>query len=270
MRGLADNPGMSRFGLVAAVILVAIVAHPAVGAAQCDPSGAGDICAGGSAWTGFTRIRIEPRDRSMPAMTMTVHGADDLSLEVEDGGPKKRPARIVVVDGRAMLMRDVPTEAGFEIDALDGPVLMARLMATLLDQAFPAGPDALPARHAVHVVQKTRAIQVATASAEGRFEAPWRLTGTVSRRDDRIEYDLRFSARTEDGPFSLDARGFWVREPRATPLDESLPLDGWTIHWLGALTTRAPSSTTTDYLAQPAAAAWKDLAALKKWLSEHP
>ena len=206
----------------------------------------------------------------MPAVTMSVHGPRDLSLDIEAGSPKKRPGRIIVIDGRALLMRDVPSEAGFEIDALDGPVLMTRLVVTLLDQAFPAGPDAVPARHAVRVLEKTRAIQVATASAEARFEAPWTLTGTLERRDGRIEYDLRFSARSEDGRFSLAARGFWAKESTATPLDESMPLDGWTVHWLGPMTTIAPTGTTTDYAAQPAVGPWKDVGALRKWISEEP
>ena len=46
-----------------------------------------------------------------------------------------------MIAGRALLMWGVPHEKGYEIDALDGPVLMNSLAVTLLDQAFPKGPE---------------------------------------------------------------------------------------------------------------------------------
>jgi hypothetical protein len=261
---------MSRSRLVAAVGLAALLALPAVSRAQCDASGAGDICASGSAWYAFTRIRVEPLDKSMPATTLTLHGGHDLSVDLTGARVTAPLGRIVVIDGRAMLMRDVPHEAGYEIDVLDVPVLMAQLVVTLLDQAFPAGPSSVRARHRVQVEQKTRAIRITTPSASGRFEAPWVLTGTARRRAERVDYDLRFSARTPDGPYVFNARGFWLKEAKPTSLDEHMPLDGWTVHWLGPITTTSADGTTLDYVAQPASSHWKDIAALRKWISEEP
>jgi hypothetical protein len=147
---------------------------------------------------------------------------------------------------------------------------MSQLVVTLLDLAFPAGPASVRARHPVKVEQKARAIRIATASAEARLEAPWVLTGTVRRQAERIEYDLRFSARTAQGPYSFNARGRWQKEAKPASLDEDMPLDGWTVHWLGPMTTAAADGTTLDYTTQPASRQWNDVAALRKWISEEP
>jgi hypothetical protein len=147
---------------------------------------------------------------------------------------------------------------------------MNQLIVTLPDQAFPAGPSSVRTRHRVQIEQKTRAIRIATPSASGRFEAPWTLTGTVRRRDGRIEYELRFSARTPDGPYSFHASGFWVKESNTSPVDERMPLDGWTVHWLGPMTMTSAHGTTLDYAARPASELGQDVAALRKWISEEP
>ncbi len=251
-----------------AVTLGLLVALPAVGGAQCD--GSSDICASRSAWYEFTRIVVEPLDASMPAATLTIHGGQDLSVGFTRVPKHGSAGRIIVVDGRAMLMREVQHEAGYEIDALDGPVLMAHLVVTLLDQAFPAGPNSVRTVHRVQVEQKTRAIRIATASADARFEAPWTLSGTVRRRAEHVEYDLRFSAGTADAPYALHARGRWQKEPKPTSLDDDMPLDGWKVHWLGPMTTTSADGTTFDYAAQPASSRWKDVAALRRWISEEP
>jgi len=201
---------------------------------------------------------------------MTLRGRQDFSVDIEADRAQGPHGRIVVIDGLAMLMRDVSHEQGHEIDALDGPVLTSQLIVTLLDQAFPAGPTSVRTRHRVRVEQKTRAIRIATSSASGRFEAPWRLTGTVQRRDGRIEYDLRFLARTPDGPHSFGARGFWVKESNTSAVEEHMSLDGWTVHWLGPMTMTSAQGTTVDSAARPAPDLWKDVAALRTWMSQEP
>lgn len=164
----ADNRGMSRISLVLVFVIAAFVAVPVAGGPQCDPSGGGDICASGSVWYDFTQLRIQPRDRSGPATTMTIHPQQDFSIEID--GAKEQRGKIIVIGGRAMLMHDVPHEKGYEIDALDARVLMNQLIVTLLDQAFPAGPSSVRTRHRVQIEQKSRAIRIATPSASSIAE----------------------------------------------------------------------------------------------------
>lgn len=199
---------------------------------------------------------------------MVMHGPDDFSVYIEDA-PGTR-GTIIVVGGRAMLMKDVQHESGYEIDALDGPVLMHQLVMTLLDQAFPNGPTSVRASVPIKIVQKERAIRIATASAEGRLEAPWTLTGTARRADDRIEYDVQFVFTADGSTKSLSFTGFWEKAPAAPPLDEHMSLDGWTMHWLTPMTSTSEQGTMLDYGAKPTSEHWADLAGLRKYISDEP
>ena len=97
--------------------------HPSSPADDCRNKTTGDICAAGSLWAEFTQFRVRLRsDEHSDTTTMTRHGADDFSIDIEDA--PARHGRIIVLAGRAMLMKDVQHETGYEIDALDGPVLM--------------------------------------------------------------------------------------------------------------------------------------------------
>ena len=49
-----------------------------------------------------------------------------------------------------------------------------------------------------------------------------------------------------------------------------MPLDGWTVHWLGPMTMTSGQGTVLDYAARPASELWKDVGALRKWLSDEP
>jgi hypothetical protein len=262
--------GMSRITCPMAVLGALLLTMPVASAAQCERDGIGDICASGSPWYEFTRVRIEPLGKSESATTMTLYPDHDFSLDFGADGRHGTQGRIMVIAGRAMLMRDVPHEKGHEIDALDGPVLMNQLVVTLLDQAFPKGPESVRTTHQVRIAQQTRAIRIATASASGRFEPPWTLTGTVQRAGGRIGYYLQFASGSSDRANSFHVAGYWVKESTLPRVDEQMSLEGWTLHWLAPMATASDQGTTLDYAAKPATEHWKDVAALRRWIAEEP
>jgi len=236
---------------------------------DCRHQTTGDICGAGSPWSSFTQFRVDLRGKDHSATTtMTMHGRDDFSVHIEDA-PGTR-GTIIVVGGRAMLMKDVQHESGYEIDALDGPVLMHQLVMTLLDQAFPNGPTSVGASVPIKIVQKERAIRIATPSAGGRLEAPWTLTGTARRSGDRIEYDLQFAFTAQRSTRSLGFTGFWERAPAAPALDDHMSLDGWTVLWLTPMTSTSQQGTIFDYGAKPVSEHWADLAALRRYIADEP
>lgn len=243
---------------------------PVGSAAQCGREGNGDICASGSPWYEFTRIHIEPLDKSGSSTTMTLYPDHDFSLHIGADAGDGTQGDIIVIAGRAMLTRGVPHEKGSEIDALDGSVLVSQLVVTLLDQAFPKGPESVRTNHQVRVVQKKRAVRIATASASARFEAPWTLTGTVQRADGRIGYDLQFRSGSPDGTNSFQISGYWVKESIPPHVDEEMSLEGWTLYWLGPMTTASEQGSTFEYGAKPASERWKDVAALRMWIAQEP
>jgi hypothetical protein len=256
-----------RYALAVALLLQ-LNASPS-GAEDCRHQTTGDICAVGSPWSDFTQFRLQLRgDERSGTTTMTMHGPEDFSVSVEDA--PARHGTIIVVAGRAMMMKDVQHERGYEIDALDGPVLMHQLVITLLDQAFPNGPTSVGVSTPVKIAQKRRAIRIATPSAGGRLEAPWTLTGTARSASGRIEYDLQFVFTADGSTSSLGFTGFWEKLPAAPPLDDHMSLDGWTVHWLTPMTSTSEQGTILDYGAKPVSEHWPDLAALRKYIADEP
>ena len=238
-------------------------------AEDCRNKTTGDICAAGSPWADFTQFSVRLRsEEHSGATTMTMHGADDFSIDIED--TPATHGRIIVLAGRAMLMKDVQHETGYEIDALDGPVLMHQLVITLLDQAFPKGPSSVSGSFPIRIAQKTRPIRIATQSADGLIEAPWTLTGTARRADGRIGYDLQLAFTAENSERKLAFTGFWQKAPLATPLDDRMSLAGWTVHWLTPMTSTSDQGTILDYGAKPASQHWADVAALRKYIADEP
>jgi hypothetical protein len=235
-------------------------------AKDCSRQTTGDICVAGSPWSDFTQFRVQSRGAgSSGTTTWTTHGRGDFSVDIEDGGPTH--GTIIVVGGRALLMKDVPHESGDEIDTLDGSVLVHQLVMTLLDQAFPKGPSSVGVSAPIKIDQKKRAISIATPSAEGRFAAPWTLTGTARRDGDRIEYDLQFVFPANASRETVAFSGFWEYAP-VPPLDDHMSLDGWTVHWLTPMTSASEQGTILDYGAKPTSEQWADLAALRKYMSD--
>jgi hypothetical protein len=256
---------------LAALACVLILVPAASRASDCRQRTTGDICASGSPWSEFTRFRVEPRDENAPTTTLTVHDAQDFSLDINPKGAATSKGRILLIAGRAMLMRSVAQEAGYEIDALDGPVLTHQLVMTLLDQAFPKGSGSVgSSKPSFKIMQRQRAIRIATSSAEGRIEAPWTLTGTARQVDGRIVYDIQLEFAAQDGPKSISFAGFWEKAAERAPLDGWMSLEGWTIHWLGPMTTSSDQGTTLDYAAQPVSERWADLGSLRKYIADEP
>jgi hypothetical protein len=255
--------------LCVAVIGVLSSFYPSSRADDCRNKTTGDICAAGSLWADFTQFRVRLRsEEHSGTTTMTRHGADDFSIDIED--TPATHGRIIVLAGRALLMKDVEHETGYEIDALDGPVLMHQLAITLLDQAFPKGPSSVNGSLPISIAQKTRAIRIATQSADGLIEAPWTLTGTAQRADGRIGYDLQLAFTAESSPRTIGFTGFWEKAPLATPLDDRMSLAGWTVHWLTPLTSTSEQGTILDYGAKAATEHWPDVAALRKYIADEP
>ena len=260
---------MTRISCALAVVFVLLLNVSSSRADDCRHRKTGDICGAGSPWSNFTRFRLQLRDEGHSTTTvMTMHGSDDFSIDIEDVSGTR--GTIIVVGGRAMLMKGVPHEVGYEIDALDGPVLMQQLVTTLLDQAFPNGPTSVGDSVPIKLAQKERAIRIATLSAGGRLEAPWTLTGTARRADNRIEYDLQFAFTADKSTESLGFTGFWEKASATPSLDDHMPLDSWTVHWLSPMTSTSEQGTVLDYGAKPVSEHWADLAALRKYIADEP
>ena len=155
---------------------------------------------------------------------------------------------LMLISGNRMLTKDVPIEPGAEIDALDGPVLQARLALELLSRAAPGGPATLASAQAINVSDAKDSIKINTASAGGEFPAPWTLKGTVKPDGSGSVFELTFSCAGFKEPMKMS--GTWV--VRAIPLElpDTLSIQGWRVFSLGPYSKRDSSGTIYDYGAQ--------------------
>jgi hypothetical protein len=168
----------------------------------------------------------------------------------------------MVVDGRWMFAKNLQTEAGYEIDSLDAPVLMGQLVCKLLSFAAPS-PQTISGKQQFSHVEQSRKITVTTMSAGGEYGTPWHLAGTVERKSSaEVAFDLKFSFPNERGRTMLHLSGTWSGAARQK-ISDSTSLEGWTAYSLARRKGRrkvARSLITARLSPSPHITAWENSA----------
>ncbi len=204
-----------------------------------------DPCGKPTAWENFNsfelRVKVPGKSGNQFWRGRFDKESDDIQIEVEStDGHKTTKGRILLVGGRVMAIQGPIAEAGYEIDALDAPVLYQKLVIRLLGEAFPDAPAGTVGERSIDVKNATTGIQFATPSAQGFIEAPWHLTGTVNTHSpNNVQYEL---ALTAAGPASGGSRNYVANfEGRLSNIatariDDHMQLDGWKVLVLGVQT----------------------------------
>lgn len=178
---------------------------------------------------------------------------------------------IVSVGGQVMLIQNVELEEGYEIDAMDGPVLMLQLALTLLEKGIVNGPESLPTEGIVEVqkIEQAEPIGVSTTSAGGQFPAPWRVSGTANREPvDRIAYSLVFWYSSAAKEIRVEIVGHWQRTEPRPELDPTMALSAWESYQIGPIERATPGGTIYDYGAYPKEFKARTLRELRLEISE--
>lgn len=222
--------------------------------ADCGPKDP-DICAASSPWYAANYVKLavsQPNTADMARFTLTVPDPLNLVLDLDslsEGKPQK--GSIKLVEGRAMLTRGLTLKRGYEIDALDGPILTYQILVSLLSQAIPNGSDRFTGDNTINIKEKKRGIRIATTSASGYFPPPWRLAGSVSRKDkETVDFSLQFTYTHNKATAVLLLDGTWRQLQQAPKIDSSMSLSGWKLHLLGPVEIKQEGSTILDYAAQ--------------------
>ncbi len=221
--------------------------------ASCDKD---PECGDVSAWAGFNRVVLRQSSsessESVEWVASFDHKAIDASIDVVTRGSSKPMAgTVALVGGRVMLTRGLQLERGYEIDALDAPVLSIKLLWIVLGRVFPKGPNEITG---VRSIDRTHPIGIkyATPSASGYIPAPWNVKGEVSKLADGtvpFELALTFAVEQQDGKkstFTIVMNGElgMLGQPVFSDGDS---LDGWTTYGMGPQQTKQGSSTILDY-----------------------
>lgn len=114
------------------VCLLAFLTFPLSTEAACDKD---PECGDPSAWSGFTRVVLRQSFPSEAAEYVASfdHNAIDASIDVvTKGSSKPMDGTVAFVGGRVMLTKGLKLDPGYEIDALDAPVLSIKLLMIIL------------------------------------------------------------------------------------------------------------------------------------------
>jgi hypothetical protein len=249
-------PESRRHIFSAAVAVFVFAFSPLVSHAGC---GEGPECDQVTGWARFTSITLELSEAGKPAFAKWRgrfdHTSNDIAIDVDtqmENGPAMQ-GTIAMVGGRVMLTKGLKLEPGYEIDALDGPILNMSLVTRLLGREFPRGPAAISKTNKIDRTDKV-AIKYATPSAQGYIPAPWHLAGTVSRRDDgSVAYDLTLSFNPQGQPRSGNEATERMRMVgelsvlKEPVLPATMSLAEWTTYGVGPQKAQQGSSTVLDY-----------------------
>lgn len=247
----------------------------AAGTATADCGESEDICAADSPWarSDTASVRVQQENSTDFALWEFMFGGNnDLRVTIQTKqGNEQTQGSILLVSGRAMLTKGLPLETGYEIDTLDAPVLMYQLVVSILSQAVPEGPEKLRASRKVSVEEPKRAIRVATQSAFGRFLPPWKVEGAVKRKaPSQFEYSLTFSYPDEGGTKTahMHLSGHWRRSREPATLQDSMNIQGWSLHTIGPFSVKQEGGTILDYGAQAKPLEVRTLGELRKALAK--
>ncbi len=195
-----------------------------------------------------------------------------ISLDQKESG-KSVSGQLVMIGGRILATKGLMLDEGYEIDAVDGPLLYVQLTIRLLGRAFPEGPDSLRGLQPVKLTESREDLQIATPSASGDFPAPWSVDGTATKdKSGAVHFDLRFvSTAPSDGkPSKLSVRlkGSMERARSDLALRDDMPLDGWKVYGVGPQVKKRDGGTIYDYGAALQDNRYNTVAEVRKAIAE--
>ncbi len=217
-------------------------------------------CADPSTWENFTHVVLKQSFLGSPEVTewdasFDHNGVDALINANMSGSSDDVTGTIALVGGRVMMSKGHKLDPGYEIDALDAPILSIKLMMIILDRVFPKGPAELSGHRNIDYTDPV-GIKFATASASGYIPAPWQVTGEVTKvKDDQVTFNLELTfamepTSDESNTFTTSMTGELSMLGRPVFLDTD-SLEGWTIYGVGPRKIKQSGTTILDYGATP-------------------
>ena len=248
----------SSFRICCIALMGFFLSLPLLGEAACDKD---PECGDPTAWSSFTRVVLKQTSSGTSEMmewrASFDHETNDMLIETETRGSKiSTIGSIGLVGGQVMLSKGLKLEPGYEIDALDAPVLSIKLVMIVLGRVFPKGPAEVSGLREIDRTDKT-GIKFATPGASGYIPAPWRLKGKVRKlTGGTVTYDLALTLPAEQKgkksstTYSIRMTGELGMRTHAVFRDSDL-LEGWTTYGIGPIQIKQEASTVLDYGATP-------------------
>jgi hypothetical protein len=134
------NRKLIRIALAAAVLMLSS-AHADCGKyPECD-----DL----TSWSRFTAVTLKLSEPGLRYSATWLAEFDHQKMDIlvrtdtKDGRGKSMKGDVAMVGGRIMMSKGLTLEPGYEIDAMDAPILSMRLAMIVLARAYPKGPASI-------------------------------------------------------------------------------------------------------------------------------
>ena len=247
----------SFFRVVWISLMTISLVSPLPTGAACDKD---PECGDPTAWAGFTRVVLKQSSLDSPDVVEWKasfdHETNDILIDTDVRGlSTSMTGSIAMVGGRIMLSKGLKIDPGYEIDALDAPVLSIKLVMIVLGRVFPNGPAEVLGSQDIDRTDKI-GIKYATPSASGYIPAPWVMKGKVQKvTGGNVIFDLALTFPVEQGDkksstYMMKMTGELSMLDHAVFLDTDL-LSGWETYGLGSRQIKQAASTILDYGATP-------------------
>lgn len=217
-------------------------------------------CGDPTAWAGFTRIVMKESYQDTTDVSewraSFDHKTNDALIDTKmHVSGNVTSGTVALVGGRIMLSKGLKLKAGYEIDALDGPVLSMKLAMIVLGRIYPKGPEQISGQQDIDFTDLI-GIKFATSSASGYIAAPWHVKGGVNKLSSgNVTFDLALTFPMVQGDeknktYTMKMAGelSTLGHPVFRDTDS---LDGWMIYGVGPQVIKQAGSTIFDYGAKP-------------------
>jgi hypothetical protein len=178
----------------------------------------------------------------------------DLLVSAELAAPEEVVhGDLLLVSGKAVLTKGFGVYQDEAAASLDAAALMMQLALRLLERSEPGGPAKIMAPVEVDLLDSVNHIYLDTGYAEGSFQAPWSVAGTISAKGDTLRiFDLNFTF-TVGGPGAVEQGTMKVRgqaEFATTdfPVPGSSSIGDWELNWRDENDAVAVTAETLDGL----------------------
>lgn len=230
---------------------------PGVDSRKCGTTKWSALCATGR-WSQFSAIDLTARTGGFTGeyrIEEATNGEFHATYREDAPGHKRSGEGVLFgMDGIAFRTRDPLPQADAIIDYLfSTPLMMAKLVAVLLDQGVLEAPSAVTAKRTIRAGSATQFIRAEAPRMAILYGPPWSVSGTVQPADDgrlRFALVLRFRPVDRQGvpipgrtdTLTLDGTvSFAEKRPR---LPDTMDLVGWKVMKLDA--PMAPAATLGD------------------------
>lgn len=234
-----------------------------------------DPCGKPTAWQDFNSFTLKAGSSGQAAYSQWQVKFDkesnDIQVDVEQSVPGTvAKGKILMIGGRIMAIQGPIAEPGYEIDALDAANLQLQLVTKLLGRALPNGPASVRSTQAIDFTDSKTGVQIATPSAGGMIQPPWRLVGELKRLPaDGIQYTLTLTSRsgseaTNERHESTVTFAGTLFNSANTKIDDQLSLEKWNLFSVGPQARKQQGTTIIDYGAAPMTTTYKTVAEIRK------